>query len=122
MDPNGLLGDVPPRAASKKPAQATSPARDAGVPAVVASPPVVDAQVTIESPVLDLAPADALPNDSQQDVDVEAVVPVRVLVKCVYGMPNDVVDLPEVEAQIATRAGQVCDQPASVVFARALRR
>ncbi|KWN77242.1 hypothetical protein WT90_07775 [Burkholderia stagnalis] len=80
----------------------------------------MDAQVTIESPVLDLAPADALPDDSRQDV--EAVVPVRVLVKCVYGMPNDVVDLPKVEAQIATRGGHVCDHPASVAFAHALRR
>ncbi|MGZ0007167.1 hypothetical protein [Burkholderia gladioli] len=116
-DPNGLLGDTAdaPKAESKKsnaaaqaaPAAASVPVQPAVVPdQAVKTPPVGDGDLQI---------------DEEADAGEDSI-PVRVLAKCEHGKPNDVVELSRRNARIAKDAGTVCDHPASVAFARSLRR
>ncbi|WP_334032965.1 hypothetical protein [Burkholderia gladioli] len=116
-DPNGLLGDTAdtPKAESKKsnaaaqaaPAAASVPVQPAVVPdPAVKTPPAGDGDLHI---------------DEEADAGEDSI-PVRVLAKCEHGKPNDVVELSRRDARIAKDAGTVCDHPASVAFARSLRR
>ncbi|QTD91765.1 hypothetical protein [Burkholderia anthina] len=125
MDPNGLLGDVPERdpKAAKKSAQTDVVSVSETMAPTTPSQPVVPSV----QPQADLPPPNQLPEPpppagpTSDDEHVVVAMPVRVLVKCMYGMPNDIVELAELDLQIAKSAGQVCDHPDSVAFARGLK-
>ncbi|WP_186155651.1 hypothetical protein [Burkholderia gladioli] len=115
-----MLGDTAdiPKAESKK-----SNAAAQAAPAS-ASPPSTPVQPAV---VPDLAVKTPPAGDGDLHIDEEAdagedSIPVRVLTKCEHGNPNDVVELSRRDARIAKDAGTVCDHPASVAFARSLRR
>ncbi len=119
-DPNGLLGDTAdiPKAESKK-----SNAAAQAAPASTSPPSTPVQPAVVPDPAVKTPPA----GDGDLHIDKEAdagedSIPVRVLTKCEHGKPNDVVELSRRDARIAKDAGTVCDHPASVAFARSLRR
>ncbi|WLE60241.1 hypothetical protein GIY62_06160 [Burkholderia plantarii] len=113
MDANGLLGDVPERVApaGKK---SPPPAPSSEKATAAESLPAVASSSGAES-------SEGAPGDSVLAAE-SGDVAVRVLVKCEFGHPNDIVVLDARAVQVAKGAGKVCDHENSIAAARALSR
>jgi hypothetical protein len=114
VDQNGLLGDIPPSINAAKQGAATTPKASAEKPAATNAP--------ASEPTNPPAPPDPTQPAPPQSQESARLMRVRVLLKCPFGKPNDVVELGEEAVVAAERAGFVCSHEASVAYADSLKR
>ncbi|WP_414446850.1 hypothetical protein AB4851_08710 [Burkholderia sp. 22PA0099] len=119
-DPNGLLGDDSSTGSAKE--KATTPPTQSSVAEKPPEPASSKDAASAGAGAKTGASDPQLPEKPQRVEPTGKLVPVRVLVRCVHGMPNDIAEIDETLVKVAERNGLVCSHKASVEFVKSLKR